>query len=181
MVVAVHRFFLQISLGNRILFKFTCLCILWTQHCQICEFWVSRRQNQQKTDGDNSTDLFKKSYERCYGIGWHGGGNWRDFMVSRLIAANFEISTNIRVCTLRCTYQVIYVEKAFPNWFLWRRWNRYISLVEVGVCSTKSAPLKNEPLRQTLSAERPRGRDCGTILNKSAFLLGTQAVSGIKD
>ena len=79
-------------------------------------------------------------------------------------------------------YQAMYAEKALPTLASSNTSESVYISFEVAVRSTKSAALKNEPLHQTfIGAPHDRGIEIGTILNKLAFLLGTPAVSGIKD
>ena len=80
-------------------------------------------------------------------------------------------------------YQIMYVEKKlYLLCYLRYVQNQYRFFVEVALRSTKSAALKKKRLRQARSSIGPpndRGVEIGTIPNKSAFLLGTTAVSRI--
>ena len=78
-------------------------------------------------------------------------------------------------------YQIMYVEKTFPTLLssiplesvhIFRRGRT--SLDEIGGAQKEAAP-------QSIGPQNDRGVEIGTIPNKSAFLLGTPAVSGIKD
>ena len=76
-------------------------------------------------------------------------------------------------------YQVMYVEKNFTLMGVFTYFGIGIFIFGFFLRSTKSAALDSVGLPIKERANRNRGDEIETIPNKSAFLLGTQAVSGI--
>ena len=102
-------------------------------------------------------------------------------MVSRLVAAYLKISTNIRVCTLFNVYQVMYICKKNAHYCIFNYFeiNTYFFTSLLFARRNCWHFKMNSFVKHR--AQNDRRDDIRTILNKSEFLLGTQAVSGLKD
>ena len=97
----------------------------------------------------------------------------RDFMVSRLLAANFKFSTNFRVLMYYNVYQVMYVEKNYAHFGIFK----YFGISMYIFTSSLFARQNRWRFKMNGFLKHPgrnnRGDESRTILNKSAFLRGT--------